>query len=233
MRYYPAKVVGVRYEGRDRYVKKNVRVGDSLTFQVESNNPHDPGAVAVFHARTKVGYVPSDRRWIRDSIAEGDSHEITVTEFVENDEGQLAVIGIRVGIEDVPYEPPPPSPRQQTLSELSSELLVLVLVAKSDSRLSRSERDLIVRYAQERAADKELAFDSEVATYVDNWIKRQDPTEVQVELHLRELAGKDQAALEALFEVCQLVVEIDGKIVDSEVQRLTGVTDLIRRLIDR
>lgn len=231
MRYYPASVVGVRYEGRDRYVRKNLRIGDRLSFKPEPDNPYSSEAVAVYHRTTKIGYLPSENLWIRESISEGDTHEVTATELVVNDEGQLAVVRIEVGVIDAPYEPPAPSASQIVLSELGGELAVLISIAKADARLVKSERELILRYAKERAHDKNLTFDVEVASRVDRWLRKQDPTDVEVRLHLYRIAQSDRTALEAIYEVSEIVAESDQKTDKREQQRLTEVRSLMQKIL--
>ncbi len=230
MRYYPSKVVGVRYEGRDRYIRRNVQIGDSLQFLPEPDNPHSSDAVAIYHAKTKIGYVPSEKRWIKDSIAEGDTHEVEVTELIENDDGQLVALAITVGVLDAPLESSALPLHLMTLESLRSELLVLISIAKLDSRLVKAERELILRYAQERALDKNLAFDADVAAHIDKWVKRQDPTLAEAILHVEQLASTDPSALGALFQVTEIVAGIDGKTQEDELRRVSELQDMIRYL---
>lgn len=210
MRFYPAKVVGVRYEGREKYVKRHVSIGDNLRFVPEPDNPHSTNgdAIAVYHGQFKVGYLPSEKRWIRESIAEGDRHEITITQFVYNDEGQLAVLAIEVGVEDNNPEPPPPSVGRIALEALRDELTVLVYIAKSDSRLVLAERELILRYAQARCEDKSIIFNPEVYGYLERWIKKQTPTDSNMRTSIYRLEINDVSAIDALVEVTVLVSEV-------------------------
>ncbi len=114
---------------------------------------------------------------------------------------------------------------------LQDELLVLVAIAKSDNRMDRNERDIIVRYAEERAKDKGLAFNESAATDLHAWVKKQDPTTSQVRQILERLAKADRSALNALHEVSEIVAELDDKIKPGEQRQLADVQATIKRLL--
>jgi hypothetical protein len=98
MRQYPCKVVGLAYHGRADYVAANVHEGDFLTLVREPNNSHDDRAVAVYHNRAKIGYIPAEKRWVYRSICEGDTHEVWATEHCFDDDGNLAALAIQIAI---------------------------------------------------------------------------------------------------------------------------------------
>lgn len=114
---------------------------------------------------------------------------------------------------------------------LQDELLVLVAIAKSDNRMDRNERDIIVRYAEERAKDKKLSFDENTALEIHAWVKKQDPTTSQVRQILERLAKADRSALNALHEVSEIVAELDDKIKPGEQRQLADVQATIKRLL--
>lgn len=117
------------------------------------------------------------------------------------------------------------------LAALQDELLVLISIAKSDNRMVRNERDIIVRYAEERAKDKYLPFDEATANVLHAWVKKQDPTSSQVHQVLQRLAATDKTALSALLEVTEIVAEIDDKTKASEARQLHDMQKLIRSLL--
>jgi len=45
------------YEGFS--VFSELKVGTQVELRCESNNPHDPQAIAIYYGETKIGYVPS------------------------------------------------------------------------------------------------------------------------------------------------------------------------------
>jgi len=199
----------------------------------EPNNQHDSKAVAAYHGSTKIGYIPAEKRWVCNSIDEGDTHEVHVSGFVEDEEGVLVALEIEVGVVDPPAVPYEPSVQRLTLDALKGELLILASVAKSDGRLARIERDIILRYAEERAIDKGLTFNSEISVYIDNWLRRQDPDYFSALKQLPGLAVDDRSAAEALLEVLPIVAEIDGKLLEAEVDRVSKLQDLIRHLLSQ
>jgi len=97
-RAYPCAVIGLRYEGRAAYVRRKVREGDDLTICLEPDNPKDSNAVAVFHRKQKIGYIPARKTWVARSLNEGDNHNVEVTGLVENEDGELVAVDIQITI---------------------------------------------------------------------------------------------------------------------------------------
>jgi HIRAN domain len=98
MQSYPCKVVGLNFEGRDRYIVENMRQGDALELSLEPQNPYDPKAVAVYHNSTKIGYIPADKRWVLRSICEGDEHIVVADDLAYNDLGEPTALSISIFI---------------------------------------------------------------------------------------------------------------------------------------
>ena len=52
-------VAGIEYENRKELIKKNILEGFSLQ-AVAENNPYDTNAIALYHGKLKLGYVPRE-----------------------------------------------------------------------------------------------------------------------------------------------------------------------------
>jgi HIRAN domain len=98
MRSYPCKVVGITYEGRYDYILAFVNQHDSLRLVAEPDNQYDESAVAVYHNQTRIGYIPTNRRWVFKSLAEGDTHEIVAKELIYNDDDVPSALAIEITI---------------------------------------------------------------------------------------------------------------------------------------
>lgn len=71
MEAYPAKVVGLPYEGRLKYARANINAGDKIDLILEPDNPVSNEAVAAYHRQVKIGYIPKKEHWIFESLADG------------------------------------------------------------------------------------------------------------------------------------------------------------------
>jgi hypothetical protein len=120
---------------------------------------------------------------------------------------------------------------ETVLAALKDELTVLITIAKSDNRMVRNERDIVVRYAEERAKDKGLPFSEATAEHLHAWIKKQDPTTSQMRQVLERIAQTDKTALSALLEVVEIVAEIDGKVSDGEQRELNEAQAMIKAMM--
>jgi folate-dependent tRNA-U54 methylase TrmFO/GidA len=117
------------------------------------------------------------------------------------------------------------------LAVLEDELLVLIAIAKSDNRMVRNERDIIVRYAEERAKDKKLAFGETTAEALNGWIKKQDPTTSELPAMLQRIAQTGNDGLQAMLEVTEIVAEMDDKIKPGEARQLDDARRLIQSMM--
>ncbi|MFT3672041.1 HIRAN domain-containing protein [Aestuariivirga sp.] len=107
MRSYPCRVVGIQHEGRLDYILENIREGDELDLWEEPDNPYDHQAVAVLHGDTRIGYIPASKRWVWESLQEGDAHEVTADGLIMGEDGTPAAVKITITIvEDGEFEAP-------------------------------------------------------------------------------------------------------------------------------
>ena len=81
------KVVGVTFKNSDGISRQDIindvcRAGQNLTLQVETNNPKDANAIAVYCSKGQIGYISSGR--LKDDIAKrlnsGTSVPATITD---------------------------------------------------------------------------------------------------------------------------------------------------------
>lgn len=57
--------------------------GDTLSFEHEPNNPHDPNAIMIFWNRNKIGYIPSEHAKVLHQLLE--QHQKLSGKIVEID----------------------------------------------------------------------------------------------------------------------------------------------------
>lgn len=231
MRSYPCVIVGLPYEGRAAYVQGKVREGDEVILKREPSNPRDPNAVACYHRGRHIGYIPSRKGWVCQSIEEGDTHQVFVTGFDLNEDDELSAVEIEISIIS------DGKPQRQThqastiksiVTEIGAELRLLAMVAKADGRLGAKERDLIERFAELRAQDTGLEPDEGEAAHAVRWARRHIPSGFDAARMIGRLAVDRPDALQAMWEVCELVAEVDGNVKEEEaaaVVRLRGLLD--------
>jgi hypothetical protein len=114
------------------------------------------------------------------------------------------------------------------LSRLQDELHVLIFIAKSDNRMVAVEREIIVRYAEERAKDKRLYFDPEVGEHIMDWVRAQKPKPEQLPAMLARVAEAGKDGIQALLEVTSIVAEMDDKVRPGEMRELAQIQTLIK-----
>jgi len=131
MRTYTCVVTGIAHEGRAKYIRSNVPPGTALRLVPEPDNPYDADAVAVYHRKRLIGYIPKEKRWVAASISEGDEHEVVAEELRFNDEGQPSVLAIRIAIvaDGEPDEPDEPDEFSVPSGPASSEFIASVVSA--------------------------------------------------------------------------------------------------------
>jgi hypothetical protein len=122
VRTYPCKIVGLRYERREEYILDHVAAGDTIILKHEPRNRYDPNAVAAYHRRRKIGYIPSDKPWVCKSIIEGDEHEVEVTDLYFNDDGELTSVDIAIIITKNGSGPSPVVARPTLLRQVITAL---------------------------------------------------------------------------------------------------------------
>lgn len=227
MRSYPCVIVGMPYEGRGKYVEWNVREGDEVTLRLEPDNPHDSNAVACFHGRHHIGYIPSRKDWVRRPIDEGDTHRVTVTGFDTNEKGELSCVEIEIEIlSDGNPRVERPVVRS-IVSEIGNELRILAMVAAADGRIQAPERDLIEKFAKIRAREVGLEPDEGEAAHALRWARRKIPSSLDAAQIIGGLSVERPDALQALWEVVEIVGEMDGKMKQAERDIVLKLRELI------
>jgi hypothetical protein len=235
MRSYPCIVVGLPYEGRARYVSRNVEIGAALTLHREPDNPYDTSAVAVYHGRTKIGYLAAEKHWVCRSLDEGDTHVVQVDGFNLNDDGELSSVAIRITVTNDGLREPvqadfaaEPNPVIATIGE---ELRILAAVAKAGGRFVKAESDLITKYAKIRMSNVGVhATEGQLST-ARNWLKRHVPKGTEIAQSVGRLTRSD--SIDALIEVCGLVAEADKRIAEEEsdmVLRIRAILEYRRKI---
>jgi HIRAN domain len=76
LRTYPSHIAELRRPSpagvdRRRYVYGFVRPGDALELVRERDHPRNPRAVAYYHRRVHLGYVPKRQRWVAEALDDG------------------------------------------------------------------------------------------------------------------------------------------------------------------
>jgi tellurite resistance protein len=224
---YPCVIVGLPYEGRAEYVRRNVREGSEVTLHLEPDNPHDSDAVACFHGRQCIGYIPSEKSWVRRSIREGDTHRITVTGFDTNDDGELSCVEIDVTVLTEGNPRAEFTPVRSIVSEIGDELRILAMVATADGRIQAPERELIEKFAEIRAVEVGLTPGEGEAAHALRWARRKIPTKVDAGRIIGAFSVDRPKSLEILWEVIEIVAEMDGALKSSENAAVSHLRELI------
>lgn len=90
------------HPARARYIWKNVRAGDRLTPRAEPDNPFDPDAVALWHKRFHVGYIPARYDWFIASMREGDLHDVLVDTIEPSEhDPDVPFVTLNIWVQDV------------------------------------------------------------------------------------------------------------------------------------
>lgn len=102
LRSYPSAVVGLRYPApdgtnRSSYARRRLRQGDLIQLVRDPDNEHDDNAVACFHGKVHLGFIPSRHDWVARSLDEGDELQAVITDF-DQEGSQITAIKIDVGI---------------------------------------------------------------------------------------------------------------------------------------
>lgn len=218
MRSHPCVVVGLNAD-----TVRQVREGDRLSL---IRAPETPGAVACFHGEACIGHIPASRDWVARSLAEGDSHQVTVTGFDTDVDGKLAQVEIAVAI----LGDRPERPRiRSVISELGDELRILAMVGAADGRLAPAERGVIEEFAAARAAELDLVPDEGEVAHAVRWARRHVPDTLDVAGIVRRLTKERPEALPLIEEACAAVAEVDGRIAPEERQSMITLQALLEQ----
>lgn len=219
MRSHPCVVVGL---GADTVSR--LREGDQLTLASASEMPGD---VACFLGDACIGHIPASRGWVARSLAEGDSHQVTVTGFDTDAEGKLAQVEIAVAI--LGDERPDRPPIRSVISEIGDELRILAMVGAADGRLAPAERAVMEQFAAARAAELGLTPDAGEVAHAVRWARRHVPDTLDVAGIVRRLTKDRPEALPLIDEACAAVAEVDGRIAPEERQSMITLQALLEQ----
>lgn len=215
------------YEGRGKYVARHVREGDEITLRLEPDNPRDPDAVACYHGRQHIGYIPSRSGWVGRSIKEGDTHLVTVTGFDANEEGELSCVEIEIAILSDGNPRPERPVIKSMVSEIGNELRILAMVAAADGRMQAPEKELIERYAEIRSSEVGLQPEEGKAAHALRWTRRKIPSSFDAARIIGGLSVERPEALRTLWEVIEIVAGMDGKMQAAEEEIVVKLRGLI------
>jgi tellurite resistance protein len=216
MQTHPCVVVELALDAVER-----LREGDRLTLRCAP----DEGTVTCLHGAQRIGRIPAGRDWVVRSLAEGDSHEVTVTGFDTDDGGALAHVEIAIAIlgEERTERPAICS----IISEIGDELRILAMVGAADGRLEPAERSVMEQFAQMRAAELGFATEAGEAAHAVRWARRHLPDILDVAGIVRRLSEERPEALANILETCALVAEVDGRIAPEERQSMVTLRALL------
>lgn len=219
MRSHPCVVVRLSAD-----IASRVREGDRVTL---TSAAETPGDVACFHGEACIGHIPASRSWVARSLAEGDSHQVTITGFDTDAEGKLAQVEIAVTIlgGDRPERPP----IRSVISEIGDELRILAMVGAADGRLAPAERGVIEQFAAARAAELHLVPDEGEIAHAVRWARRHVPDTLDVAGIVRRLTKERPEALPLIEEACAVVAEVDGRIAPEERQSMITLQALLEQ----
>ena len=217
MKMFSTRVLGTGQDERDVYIRKHVRAGDQLKLELNPDHARDESGVTAYHGLARIGHVQADARWVRESLEEGDKLEVVVEGFDQSAKN-LASVDIKIGVIDALLAPSTAAriENDPILQKLRDELLAMILIAKADDRMVKSEREIILRFAEERAKDFGLKFESGTADSLHKWIKRQDPTEIEIMKMIDATSASNHDKLRAIYEVSEIVTEMDGVLKPGE-----------------
>lgn len=219
MRSHPCVIVGLAPD-----VARRLREGDRLTLAC---GPEAESTVACFHGSEPVGHIPPGRSWVARLLADGDSHEVTITGFDSDHAGQLAHIEIAVVLLDGD-RPERPAIRS-IISEIGDELRILAMVGAADGRLEPAERGVIEQFAASRAAELCFEPDEGEVAHAVRWARRHVPDVLDVAGIVKRLTRDRPDALPLIWEACAVVAEVDGRIDHEERQSMTTLHALLEQ----
>jgi tellurite resistance protein len=227
MRSYPCLIVGMPEEGRAAYVKDHVREGDEITLARVAGDPRHPNAVACFHGRRCIGYIPTARPWVGHSLAQGDRHQAKVTGFDTTDGGELSSVEIEITILGEAGARPDEPARRSIISEAGDELRILAMVAAADRRFAESERALLERFADMRAHELGLDIDAGEAAHAVRWARRKPADSLEAARIIDRLTTERPEALPVILDASELMAEIDGSLDQEERAILATLRNLL------
>ena len=221
LRSYPCLIVDMPDGIGATYAKRHLREGDEITFQRQSDR------ISCFHDGHCVGFIPRHRQWVSRSIDDGDRHKVTVTGFDMNDAGDLAAIEIEIAVLSE-GRPRPESPVVRSiLSEIGDELRILAMVGAADGTFARPERAFLEKFAELRGIEKGVEPEEGEVAHAVRWARRNACSSLDAAEIIGRLARERPDALQTMWDMCEIMAEIDGEVKEAERQAVIGLRGLL------
>lgn len=227
VRSYPCLIVDMPIEGAGAYAKRHLREGDEITLQRQPDNPHDRDTVACFHGGQCIGYIPRHRHWVGRSIDDGDRHQVTVTGFDTNEAGELAAIEIDIAVLSEGQPRPEPPVIRSIISEIGDELRILAMVGAVDGTFARPERAFLEKFAELRGIEMGVAPEEGEAAHAVRWARRNACSSLDAAHIIGKLARERPDTLQVMWDMCEIMAEIDGEVTETERQAVIGLRGLL------
>lgn len=159
------------------------------------------------------------------SLADGDSHKVTVTGFDTDQAGKL--VGLEIAIAILGEEPSERPAIRSIISEIGDELRILAMVGAVDGSLAPAERGVMEQFAGMRAAALGLSPDESEIAHVARWARRHAPNILDAAGIVTRLSGEKPDVLAPILEACEVVAEADGHIAPEERQSMITLRALL------
>jgi tellurite resistance protein len=221
VRSYPCLVVDMPHEGGATYIKRHLHEGDEVILQ------RQPDSVACFHDGQCIGYIPRHQGWVGRSIDDGDRHKVTVTGFDTNDAGELASIEIQIEVLSEGQAGAEPPVVRSIISEIGDELRILAMVGAVDGTFARPERAFLEKFAELRGIEMGVSPAEGEAAHAVRWARRHACSSLDAAEIIDRLVRKRPAALQVMWDMCEIMAEIDGEVKEAERQAVIGLRGLL------
>jgi tellurite resistance protein len=223
MQSYSCAIIGIEHERRSRYIARQVHAGGALALRREQDEAAGGEAIAVYHERRKIGFIPPEEGWAVELIESGAAYEASVKDLARTEEGAVAGITITVTVGEKPQvAAPEPNP---VVAAIGDELKILGAVAKAGGRFSRAERDLIAKYAEVRCGELSIGAATEEIAASLRWLKHNIPDDHGLASAVGRLRQPD--AFDAMLEVSEIIAEADGSLGTEEEAAVARIRSLI------
>jgi tellurite resistance protein len=217
VRSYPCLIVDMP----DEIGATHLHEGDEITLQ------RQPDAVACFHDGHCVGYIPRHRQWVSRSIDDGDRHKVTVTGFDMNDAGDLAAIEIEIAVLSEGQSRAEPPVIRSILSEIGDELRILAMVGAVDGTFAKPERAFLEKFAELRGIEKGVEPEEGEVAHAVRWARRNACSSLDAAEIIAKLAREGPETLQVMWDMCEIMAEIDGEVKEAERQAVIGLRGLL------
>lgn len=99
---------------------------------------------------------------------------------------------------------------------IGDDLKILAFIAEADGSFGNREADVLTKYAMYRAAEAGLELNKSDSVDLRKWMKMQNPDELTIRSSIRRIASRRTMTFDDLWDLANIVVEVDGKIKKSE-----------------